>query len=80
MAADSVSSFGSGITYSHANKIVNLRKGLAVEPTGQNKAIGTALVRAGLEQCKDLGYGAVVVLGHPRYYPHFGFCLQRALA
>jgi putative acetyltransferase len=46
---------------------------MAVEPTHQNQGIGTALGRAGLEQCKGLGYGAVVVLGHPRYYPRFGF-------
>jgi putative acetyltransferase len=31
------------------------------------------LVRAGLEQCKKDGSGAVVVLGHSEYYPRFGF-------
>ena len=46
---------------------------MAVERTHQKKGIGTALVRAGLEQCKALGYGAAVVLGHPDYYPRFGF-------
>jgi putative acetyltransferase len=46
---------------------------MAVKPTHQNKGIGTALVHAGLEHCRDLGYGAVVVLGHPGYYPRFGF-------
>jgi putative acetyltransferase len=30
-------------------------------------------VGAGLEQCKHLGAGAIVVLGHPEYYPRFGF-------
>ena len=30
MAADSVSSYASGMTYQHANKIVNLRKGLPI--------------------------------------------------
>jgi len=30
-------------------------------------------VRAGLEECRRLGMGAVVVLGHPDYYPRFGF-------
>lgn len=47
---------------------------MAVNPQQQNNGIGTALVRAGLEECKSLGYGAVVVLGHPGYYPRFGFC------
>ncbi len=46
---------------------------MAVAPGHQRKGIGSALVRAGLEQCKQLGFGAVVVLGHPAYYPRFGF-------
>jgi putative acetyltransferase len=46
---------------------------MAVAPEHQRKGIGSALVRAGLEQCKQLGFAAVVVLGHPEYYPRFGF-------
>jgi putative acetyltransferase len=46
---------------------------MAVTPLHQRKGIGSALVHAGLEQCKQLGFGAVVVLGHPEYYPRFGF-------
>jgi putative acetyltransferase len=46
---------------------------MAIAPEHQRKGIGTALVRAGLERCKQLGFGAVVVLGHPDYYPRFGF-------
>jgi putative acetyltransferase len=46
---------------------------MAVAPEHQRKGIGSALVRAGLERCKQLGFGAVVVLGHPGYYPRFGF-------
>ena len=46
---------------------------MAVAPEYQRKGIGSALVRAGLEQCKLLGFAAVVVLGHPDYYPRFGF-------
>lgn len=46
---------------------------MAVMPEHQNRGIGSALVRAGLEACEQLGFGAVVVLGHPRYYPRFGF-------
>ena len=46
---------------------------MAVAPEHQRKGIGSALVRAGLEECKQLGFGAVVVLGHPAYYPRFGF-------
>ncbi len=46
---------------------------MAVAPGYQRKGIGSALARAGLKRCKELGFGAVVVLGHPEYYPRFGF-------
>jgi putative acetyltransferase len=46
---------------------------MAVSPAMQNKGIGSALIPAGLDQCKKLGFVAVVVLGHPDYYPRFGF-------
>ena len=46
---------------------------MAVAPEHHRKGIGSALVRAGLEQCEQLGFAAVVVLGHPEYYPRFGF-------
>ena len=46
---------------------------MAVVPEHQSKGIGSALVRAGLEQCRQLGSTAVVVLGHPEYYLRFGF-------
>lgn len=46
---------------------------MAVLPDRQRSGIGSALVRAGLKSCAALGAGAVVVLGHPDYYPKFGF-------
>jgi putative acetyltransferase len=46
---------------------------VAVVPERQNAGIGSALIRAGLDQCRGLGAEAVVVLGHPPYYPRFGF-------
>ena len=39
---------------------------MAVAPEHQRKGIGSALVRAGLEQCEQLGFAAVVVLGRPK--------------
>ncbi len=46
---------------------------MAVAPDRQRQGIGSNLVRAGLEACRELGAEAVVVLGHPEYYPRFGF-------
>jgi putative acetyltransferase len=46
---------------------------LAVLPQFQKQGVGSLLVKHGLEQCRDLGQECVVVLGHPEYYPRFGF-------
>lgn len=46
---------------------------MAVLNDFQNQGIGSALVRHGLEMCKQLGHTIVIVLGHPAYYPRFGF-------
>lgn len=46
---------------------------MAVTPALQGRGIGTRLVDAGLERCRELGFAAVVVLGHADYYPRFGF-------
>lgn len=53
-------------------KIVGLAP-MAVAPARQRQGIGSALVRTGLGRCRELGFGAVVVLGHSSYYPSFGF-------
>lgn len=46
---------------------------VAVLPELQNQGIGSKLIREGLKKCAALGYGAVVLVGHPEYYPRFGF-------
>lgn len=46
---------------------------LGVLPAHQHQKIGDALCRAGLEACRALGEPLVFVLGHPGYYPRFGF-------
>ena len=46
---------------------------MAVTATRQRQGIGSALVKAGIERCAELGAKAVVVLGHASYYPRFGF-------
>jgi putative acetyltransferase len=51
---------------------------MAVRPDRQRAGIGTALVRAGLEVARSGKWRAVIVLGHPSYYPRFGFSAERA--
>lgn len=46
---------------------------MAVSPARQRKGIGSQLVRHALEQVRDSVCPFVVVLGHPEYYPRFGF-------
>jgi len=46
---------------------------MAVRPDRQGHGIGSALVQAGLDACRDAGIDVVVVLGHPGYYLRFGF-------
>ncbi len=46
---------------------------VSVLPEYQNKGIGKDLIHKALEQAKELGHQSIVVLGHPEYYPKFGF-------
>ena len=46
---------------------------LAVSPEWQGRGVGSALAREGLARAVALGFGIALVLGHPDYYPRFGF-------
>jgi putative acetyltransferase len=46
---------------------------MSVLPEWQRRGIGSGLVRAGLQECSAAGCQAVVVIGHPAFYPRFGF-------
>lgn len=46
---------------------------MAVPAAWQRRGIGSNLIRQGIVECKQKGYQAAVVLGHPSYYPKFGF-------
>jgi putative acetyltransferase len=46
---------------------------MAVLPSHQGEGVGSTLVDEGLAHCRKEGFDAVVVLGHPGYYPRFGF-------
>lgn len=46
---------------------------MAVLPDRQRQGIGSQLVRRSLEILRERGCPFVVVVGHPEYYPRFGF-------
>ena len=53
---------------------------MAVVPEMQRRGVGSALVRLGLELCRQRGYSLVLVVGHTSYYPRFGFSAGLAKA
>jgi putative acetyltransferase len=53
---------------------------MAVLPAFQKQGIGSALVRKGLEYCRNQGHAIVIVLGHANFYPRFGFSAKLAEA
>ncbi len=52
---------------------------MAVLPELQRRGIGSQLVRTGLDACRAAGHEVVFVLGHPKFYPRFGFVPTRPL-
>ncbi len=46
---------------------------LAVAPAWQGQGVGAALIRHTANEAKHLGCPAIVIYGHPGYYPRFGF-------
>lgn len=46
---------------------------IAVDPARQNQGIGSALMRAVIERANATRYPLIALLGHPGYYPRFGF-------
>lgn len=46
---------------------------LTVAPEVQNRGVGQALMRRTFAEAKRLGYRAVMIFGHPDYYPRAGF-------
>ncbi len=51
---------------------------MGVLPEYQRQGIGTALVRHGLAVLRERGEQFVLVVGHPAFYPRFGFSSERA--
>jgi putative acetyltransferase len=52
---------------------------MGVLPEFQRRGIGGQLIRAALDAARDLGEDLVVLVGHPDYYPRFGFTRARTL-
>lgn len=51
---------------------------MAVLPTHQRRGIGSKLVGEGLRLCEEAGHKFILVLGHPGFYPRFGFSAKLA--
>jgi putative acetyltransferase len=51
---------------------------MAVLPGYQRQGIGSQLIPAGLDHLRSLGEQIVIVVGHPAYYPRFGFSSETA--
>jgi putative acetyltransferase len=52
---------------------------MAVLPEHQRRGIGSQLVEAGNARLRDRGCPFIIVLGHPGFYPRFGFRPARAM-
>jgi putative acetyltransferase len=46
---------------------------MAVLPAYQRRGLGRQLVEAGIGRLRDSGCPFIVVIGHPEFYPRFGF-------
>lgn len=53
---------------------------MAVVPEHQRQGIGGRLIHEGLRALRSRGETIVIVVGHPAYYPRFGFASARAAA
>jgi putative acetyltransferase len=51
---------------------------MAVSPGHQRRGIGGKLIRYSLDALRDLDERIVIVVGHPEYYPRFGFSAAQA--
>jgi putative acetyltransferase len=53
---------------------------MAVLPQHQRKGIGEQLIRHGIDMLRERGEKIILVVGHPDYYPRFGFSADKASA
>lgn len=50
---------------------------LAVDPSNAGFGIGSALMQHAIAQAKQLGHGAILLVGDPEYYGRFGFSAEK---
>jgi len=65
----------SPVTIAGTHDVVGLGP-VAVVPALQTCAVGARLIEEGLARARERGAAAAVVLGHPEYYPRFGFIVS----
>jgi predicted N-acetyltransferase YhbS len=46
---------------------------VSVKPELHGQGLGAEIIRHSIDRARELGYGAVIIAGHPGYYPRFGF-------
>lgn len=46
---------------------------VSVLPEFQKQGIGSQMILAGHQKAKELGFQSVILIGHPEYYPRFGY-------
>ncbi|WP_210367280.1 N-acetyltransferase [Bacillus sp. REN3] len=46
---------------------------VSVLPEHQGKGVGKSLISEAIKEARKLGHSSIIVLGHPDYYPKFGF-------
>ena len=65
----------SKVRVAHTEEVVSAQilAPLAVLPETQSQGVGGQLITEGLKQLKESGVELVFVLGHPDYYPRYGF-------
>ena len=61
------------VTIDNSNSIGMGLAPMAVLPSHQRKGIGSQLVLHGIGHLHQTGCPFIIVLGHPEYYPRFGF-------
>lgn len=50
---------------------------MSVKPVLQGSGVGLQLIMETIDTAKKLEFGAIIVMGHPDYYPRFGFKLAK---